>query len=119
MSKQRLQLGERGEELAAAYLRGLGMRIRHRNFRARNGEIDVVAEIDGRMVFVEVRSRGRSDRISPLDSIGADKRKRVRRAVTAYLRATGRPADTDLRIDAIGVTFDDGLVRLEHIENAM
>ena len=53
----RREIGRRGEDVAAAFVMGLGWRVVVRNFRCRAGEIDVVA-IDGdTVVFVEVRTR--------------------------------------------------------------
>ena len=119
MTKQRIILGKRGEELAAAYLLGLGMRIRQRNFRGRTGEIDIVAESDDALVFVEVRSRGRKDQCSPFDSVGHKKRKQVRRTVQAYLDAIGYREERIVRIDVVGITFGPDTAQVEHLPNAM
>ena len=57
MTRSRRDLGDFGERLAAAHLEAKGYRIRERNFRTREGEIDIIAERGGTLVFVEVRNR--------------------------------------------------------------
>lgn len=51
------EIGKAGEDFAAAYLEQQGMRIRERNFRNRQGEIDIIGYHEGYLVFVEVKYR--------------------------------------------------------------
>ena len=117
----RAGLGARGEQLATAYLERRGYAVRARNVRLPPwGEIDIVAERDGTLVFVEVRTR-RGDRFGgPLDSLTPAKRRRMVRAAYAYLSRLGKEPPP-ARIDVIGVTLDlrGRLVRIEHVENAV
>ncbi|HDN84600.1 MAG TPA: YraN family protein, partial [Candidatus Aerophobetes bacterium] len=50
------EIGKRGEKLAISYLKKRGYRILDKNFRCKIGEIDIVAENDGQIVFVEVKT---------------------------------------------------------------
>jgi putative endonuclease len=119
MTHTRLDLGHRGEALAEAFLKGLGMRIRDRNFRLKGGpELDLVAEHDGVLVFVEVRSRSRRDAFHPFDSVDQEKQARVRRAAQSWLRATGWNRDQPVRIDVVGIVFDEQGARLHHLPDA-
>jgi putative endonuclease len=119
MATHRIALGRRGEELAAAYLLGLGLRIRQRNVRTSAGEIDLVATTgDGQMVFVEVRTRTRGDGPNPLDAVDARKQKQVRRTVQSYLDAIGYGGEHPVRIDVIGVTLGESAAFLRHIPDA-
>jgi putative endonuclease len=119
MTQARLALGRRGEALAEAFLLGLGMRIRDRNFRVRGGpELDLVAEHEGTLVFVEVRTRSKRDGFAPLDSVDRDKQQNVRRAARSWLRAAGWNRDQPVRIDVVGVVFDEHGARLVHLEDA-
>ncbi|MFM7042001.1 MAG: YraN family protein, partial [Planctomycetaceae bacterium] len=59
------ELGRRGEDEAARYLRGLGYRIVGRRERVLRGDIDIVALDDRCVVFVEVRSRSDTEQVSP------------------------------------------------------
>lgn len=120
MTGRRQRLGAFGERVAAAHLEARGYAIRQRNFRSREGEIDIVAEKDGCLVFVEVRTRRGEAMGSAAESVTPAKQQRLRAAVQAYAQAhEGLPADQ--RIDVITVTLapDGRLVNLEHIENAV
>ena len=98
--------GRRAEDLAAAFLEAAGLRIVARNWRRPEGELDVVAAADdGTCIFVEVRSRTGASLGHPLESITAEKRRRVIRAARLYLSEAGTPA-TGYRFDVVAITFD-------------
>ncbi len=104
----RSDTGRRAEELAAAELERLGLRIIARNWRRPEGELDLVADDHGLCVFVEVRSRTGVEQGDPLESITPRKRARVIRAARLFLDLETVPA-TGYRFDVVGVTFfDDG-----------
>ena len=118
----RSQLGRLGEQLAAEHLIRRGFRIVERNYRTRWGELDIVA-FDGRtLAFCEVKTRRRTAAgRSPLESVHARKRSRVRRMAARWLaERTDRPYAENVRFDAIGVTLDAAgrLLALEHLEGA-
>jgi putative endonuclease len=118
----RPQLGRLGEQLAAEHLIRRGFQIVERNYRTRWGELDIVA-YDGRtLTFCEVKTRRLSaPGRSPLESVHARKRSKVRRMAGRWLiERTDRPYADNVRFDAIGVTFDPSgrLVGLEHLEGA-
>ncbi|MBN1946625.1 MAG: YraN family protein [Bradymonadales bacterium] len=119
MAKNKVQYGLAAEKLAAEYLRLAGLDIQETNIRTGRGEIDLVARLGRLWVFVEVRSRWSDDGISPIDSIGADKRRRVRRAVEDYLECTGLGPDADIRIDVVAITLGPGSALIEHLEDAL
>jgi len=100
-------LGERGEEAAARHLEALGFRILDRRFRTRAGEIDLVAEESGTLVFVEVKTRA-SDRFgSPAEAVDARKRSRLLRAARVYLTRVSDP-DRACRFDVMEVVPGPG-----------
>lgn len=99
-------LGKRGESVAARYLRRKGFRILARNWRARSGEVDIIALENDTLVFVEVKSRTLADRGDPLWRIDARKAGRIRRAALGYRRRAGR--DRRCRIDGVVVEFTPG-----------
>ena len=91
-----------------------------RNHRTRFGELDLVAEGEGELVFCEVKTR-RAGSGSPWDALDDSKRRQVRRMAAAYLNDVDeRPWSPSLRFDAVGVTIDarGRLVALEHLEGA-
>jgi len=120
----RHDLGRTGENLAAEHLERLGYRILERNYRTRWGELDIVAYDGHALTFCEVKSRRAwhgADSVAPLAAVNRDKQVRVRRMAASWLcERTARPWADELRVDAIGVTFDlEGRVTaLQHLEGA-
>ena len=117
---QRHLLGRRGEQLAADHFERLGLRVLARNHRTRFGELDLVLEGDGLLVFCEVKTR-RLGSGSPWESLHDAKRAQVRRMAAAYLaEVRERPWSPELRFDAVGVVIDAAgrLAGLEHLEGA-
>lgn len=120
----RRRLGDLGERLARDHLRRAGYDVVDTNFRSRQGELDIVAVDATTLVFCEVKTRvtgGSSGPSSPLEAIGPDKQRRLRRLAAEWLSRPGRVRGApNLRFDAIGVLVDPkgGLLSLEHIENA-
>ncbi len=103
----RADLGRRGESAAARHLRGQGLRILARNFRARSGEIDLVALDGGTLVLVEVKSGVASERWDPILKIGPAKARRIRRAAVLYRKIAGIEFPA-VRIDGVAVDFVRG-----------
>jgi putative endonuclease len=113
----RRERGREGEEVALRYLRDAGYRPIERNVRTRFGEIDLVMEQDGTIVFVEVRSRASARFGSALESVDRRKQRRLGRLAESYLdrhRLGGRRA----RFDVVAVEWQDGAPRVQHVENA-
>jgi putative endonuclease len=100
--------GARAEDLCAELLRAAGMRLLARNWRCRHGEIDLIAEEDGTVVFAEVRSRSSSGFGGAAESITSAKRDRLLAAARLYL--TGRP-NTHCRFDVFLVEGEPRQVR--------
>lgn len=81
----REDLGRRGEDAAARHLEANGYRILHRRWRARCGEIDLVA-LDGEtLVFVEVKARSGTAAGLPGEAVGPLKQRRLARVADVYL----------------------------------
>jgi putative endonuclease len=118
LADSRGRLGRRGEAAAEALLRRAGMRILERRFRVRCGEIDLIAEQDGRIVFVEVKARRGTGYGIPAAAITKSKRERIARVALAYLQRRSwlnRPT----RFDVVEVLAGPGQkVETCHIEDA-
>jgi putative endonuclease len=122
--------GRRGETVAAKLLEHHGFTVLERNYRTREGEIDLIAARDGTLVFCEVkalvaRAGGPSaGPANPLEAVGPAKRSQVRRLARAWLASEQEDAVPrrwrTLRFDVIGVVLSAAgeLVRVEHVENA-
>jgi putative endonuclease len=124
MTVQRQRLGCTAEDLVAARLIAAHWEILERNARTRYGELDLVA-LDGRtLVFVEVKA-GRADSAfgpeRPVLGVDWRKQQRIRRLATAWLgERRGLPYYSEIRFDAVGVSFDHNgrAIDVEHIEGA-
>jgi putative endonuclease len=120
----RKRIGRLGERLAADHLERSGYRVLERNYRIREGEIDIVADQGGTLVFCEVKTlvvRGRGAALHPLDGVGPTKRTQVRRVARAWLaERRGAAGWRDIRFDAIGVALSPAgePLALEHLRSA-
>lgn len=118
---ERAALGAFGERLAAAHLRRQGWRIVARNVAVRPwGEIDIVAEREGRYALVEVRTR-RGERFGGAAlSIGPTKRRRMLNAALAYLGTLGdEPPPARIDVILVELHADGRLREVRHIESAV
>lgn len=108
------QLGQQGETLAEAYLKRKKYRILGKNYRCRMGEIDLIGQKDGVIVFVEVKLR-RNDRFSAAwEAVTAAKQNRIR--ATALQWMAEQQCQLPARFDVIEVYTEDG--RIRQIEDA-
>lgn len=108
--------GMLGELKAARYLREKGYTIYAANYKTKSGEIDLIAEKDGMLCFVEVKTRRDGGFFSPADAVDYKKEENVRNTAAAYLAAS--KVDMDYRFDIIEVVMCDGEYKVRHIENA-
>jgi putative endonuclease len=110
--------GTLGEQAACAALTDQGYQILHRNYRVRGGELDIVCEQAGTLVFCEVKTRTSVQFGLPEEAITAAKRRRIRRLALEYLQREGRRG-VSLRFDVFSVAVADGRVgELRHLVNA-
>ena len=79
------QLGSRYEEKAAACLEQRGWRILERNYRCRQGEVDLICRDGGYLVFVEVKYRSDDRFGAPAEAVDGRKQARIRGAAAYYL----------------------------------
>ncbi len=114
---QTQRTGRLGETLAARYLQQRGYDILASNWRCPRGELDIVARIGGKLVFLEVRTRRRSDTEEAFASITARKRARLLAAIHEWLESN-RQLDTDWQVDVIGVALGQR-PRIDHVEDAL
>ena len=114
----RRSLGVRGEEVAARHLTAKGLQILERGFRARCGEIDLIAREGEELVFVEVKTRSSAGCGDPLEAVTEVKRRRILRAASLYLQSTGS-WDHPCRFDLVAVRIGPGgAEEVEHVRSA-
>ena len=86
MTKDSGSRGRRGEVLACKHLKKNKYKILEKNFRVRQGEIDIIAEDKkGVLCFVEVKARSRDDYGLPVEAVTRHKQKRLLTAAYLYL----------------------------------
>ncbi len=116
-------IGQRGEDVAAAFLEAKGYRLLDRNYRFGREEVDIVAfeptpKNDGGMiVFVEVKARSGLGFGRPEAAVDEAKQRAIRRVAEAYLHER-RLIPSPTRFDVVAVLFGDGDPEVEHFENA-
>jgi putative endonuclease len=110
----RAERGKRIEDAAAEHLRAAGLAVLERNFRARRGEIDIVAREGDTIVVVEVRSKRVGAAVDAAESITPAKGRHIAHAAQAWLAAR-RHLDSPVRFDAVLVATDDagGILSIE------
>ena len=119
MTDSRKRLGAWGESVAAHRLEAEGYRIIARNWRCRQGEIDLIAQAGEELVFVEVKTRRGQDMGSPEEGLTLAKQKKLMKLAQIYVAE--HDLDVDWRIDLVAVELDKSgkLLRCEHIPNAV
>ena len=112
-------LGERGEALAARFLRRKRYKIIARSDRGRLGEIDVVA-VDGRtLVFVEVKTRRSQDKGHPADAVDERKQAKLTQLALQFMKRHDLLESTRARFDIVAITWPKNAPpQIEHFENA-
>jgi putative endonuclease len=108
--------GAGAEAEAAAWLEARGLKVREHNWRCRFGELDLVCDDGGTLVFVEVRARARTDFGGAAGSITAAKQARLTAAARQYLAQF--PRTPQCRFDCVLVSGEDGHHTIEWLRNA-
>ena len=100
-------LGKSGEQIAAMYLTRAGLRVLDRNWRCRDGELDIVAREGDTLVFCEVKTRRGLGFGHPAESVTRVKQRRLRTLAQRWLAAHDEHAP-ELRFDVVAVLVAPG-----------
>ena len=106
-------LGRAGEVKAAEFLKNKGYEIIKTNYKTHVGEIDIIAEIDGVTVFVEVKTRLNDDYGQPSEAVDSKKQAKYYKVATEYLVRENK-TDSLCRFDVIEIENGE----INHIEDA-
>ena len=118
LTDKRLQFGREGESAALTFLKKKGYRILEKNFRTKVGEIDIIAEQDGVIVFIEVKARASHEFGHPFTAITPAKQKKIIQTAKSFL-ARKRISDKPMRFDVVALTSDGpDSWQIELLENA-
>ena len=119
MTRSRLNVAKIGESLAAKHLQTRGYRILAQNYRARRGEIDLIARDGEFIVFVEVKTRRSLKFGLPQAAVTLRKQRQISKVALAYLQSRNL-LDAPCRFDVIAIHLSPQLelLKLEQIESA-
>lgn len=116
-----MDVGKLGEDIACKFLENKGFHVKTRNYRRIFGELDIVAEKNGKIHFVEVKALTELEKslFKPEDSVHYRKRERLKRAVKGYVREFNVPDETEWVFDIIAVLIntEKKTARVRFLEN--
>ncbi|MEO8446188.1 MAG: YraN family protein [bacterium] len=114
------RIGASGESIARNFLTDKNYKFIKNNFRFDRAEVDLIFEDvkNKLLVFVEVKTRRSKKFGEPEESITHSKQENIRKAALGFISSNMEYAGHDLRIDVIGIFFNEGRVEINHIENA-
>ena len=114
---EHLKTGIWGEELAAAFLREKGYVILERDWHSKHRDIDIIAQKDEWIVFIEVKTRRSREFADPLRAVNYQKQKNLLRAINHYINY--RKLDSPWRFDVITIvgTIRTKTPEIEHVED--
>lgn len=104
-------LGQKGEEIARKALEKDGYRIIEKNFRCKQGEIDIIAEKKGVVCFIEVKARSSESFGLPEEAVTIWKQRRLLAAAYVYLEKK-KIKSKDLRFDIVSVDLKNEKARI-------
>jgi len=116
-------IGNDGEDMAVGFLKKEGHTILERNYRFRDGEIDIISlekqkddpfGIDEYVVFTEVKYRKDKAHGNPYDAVDLNKQRKISRIASKFLYDNRYPTDTAVRFDVISISGDE----IEWFKNA-
>ena len=113
---KRNKLGKEGELIAFMILQRDGFNILETNWKFRKAEVDIIAQKDGFLIFIEVKTRGSKKFGNPSDSIDKKKISLYKDAVEGYLEQY--PSELEVRFDVVNIIIGKDETEIEHIPNA-
>lgn len=117
MTRERLSLGRKGEDLAVAHLEKLQYKILARNYQCAVGEMDIIARDRDTLVFIEVKTRSTKDFGGPAAAVTGRKQRQLSKVALSYLNQK-KLRDVPARFDVVTVEWFPPSPRLEVIRNA-
>lgn len=110
------EIGNRGEQAAAAYLTRKGYTVLETNWQHRKLEVDIIAAHGGFLVIVEVKTRRDATFGEPETFVTRKKQQFLIKAANAYIEQKG--LELEVRFDIVAIISGDAGPRITHIEDA-
>lgn len=117
MPNRKQHFGQQGEDLAVRHLKKKGYKIIKRNYRTRNGEVDIIAKHKGRVVFIEVKTRQSQRYGHPKFAVTADKQRKISMVALEYLKKN-HSLQSRARFDVVTVQSSENGPVIEIVANA-
>jgi putative endonuclease len=117
LTRERLNLGKLGEELALKKVKRLGYKCIARNYRCALGEIDLIAKDGDCLVFIEIKTRRGRSLGSIKEVIDKRKKRQLSKVALAYLKSNN-DCDVKSRFDVVAISLNQGKEQIEVIQNA-
>ncbi len=117
MTKKRISLGRRGEEIAVSYLKSLKYKIIERNYTCIFGEIDIIGRDRKTLSFIEVKTRSSTEYGHPYNVVNKRKQHQISKVALEYINKNNLQ-DVDARFDVIAVQISPEGEKVELIKNA-
>ncbi len=116
VNMSRKELGRKAENIAIDRLNSIGYKILETNFTCKIGEIDIIAEEDSCLVFVEVRSKKNNNYGFPQETINLKKQNKIKKVALYYLKINNL-FEENCRFDVVAIIFNP-VLKVEIIKNA-
>ena len=117
LTRDRLELGKRGEELAYGAVKRLGYKGIVRNYRCPLGEVDLIAKDGDTLVFMEIKTRRGRDLGYAKEAVNAKKKRQLSKVALFYMKSEGC-CDVRARFDVVAISLERGKPKVELIKNA-
>ncbi len=111
-------LGKIGEDIASEFLQKKGYKIIQKNFKCRQGEIDIIAKDKNELVIVEVKTRKSLEYGAPVDAVDNNKRKHIYKVAEYYLHIN-KLENIFIRFDVIEIFVKNKKVYINHLKNVI
>lgn len=112
---KRKELGNLGEKIAVEYLQTENYKIIKRNFYCKQGEIDIIAQKQKEIIFIEVKTRTNNSFGIPAEAVNAIKQRHMKQ-VANYFLCKNDLFEQFIRFDVIEVMLRNGKFKVNHIK---
>lgn len=110
------ELGELGEQKALLFLREKGLDVVETNYRFNRNEVDIIYNLPGKVVFVEVKTRQTTELGPPWKSVTRHKQRQIIKCAHQYI--VSRDLDVEAQFDIISIVHNTHGTFIEHIDDA-
>jgi len=117
VTKARLSLGKKGEDIAISHLKRMGYKIITRNYKSKFGEVDIIAKDRDTLAFVEVKTRKTEEFGDPKMAVTKRKQRQISKVASEYLKRSGL-SNVKARFDVVAIKLEQGRNNIEVVKDA-